>query len=260
MINALAQEEQDYESDHATERTKEVDQASQHSVEDDPTTTDGDHEGDDQEDDNDDNDDKEADERELATHFTTSFHPHEKAPGSALPSSVSGLHASQTTDSDDGTPPDFSSPSTQAERPTKTDEHASDNDQLSSSIHAIHRPIAARRRTLTGEPGEALGDNGTYVKQGPREQDEPVLREEPESYVDEASRDKPSDRAQGDNALSSSTSRPKARGRSETAVSKRSLARRAKLADKLSDIFGLDGNDKVVAGECTSVSPASARC
>lgn len=111
---------------------------------------------------------------------------------------------------------------------------------LASSLYAIHRPIAARRRTITGERGEYIKE-GMYTYQAfssPRlvtsalptlagsveiEEEEEVGRE---GFV--------------------------GRDRSATVASRasgKSLMRKRKLAEKLEDIFGLEGSEEVLAGQ-----------
>ncbi|KAK4052047.1 Sterol 3-beta-glucosyltransferase [Microbotryomycetes sp. JL201] len=183
--------------------------------------------------------------------------PHEPLSTSRV--SVSSVKGSQTaaggdSDDNDGTPPSFLSPP--VEDNLSTHEDASDtlnyrtstedereddlvDQDASSSIHAIHRPIAARRRTLNGEPGEAAGPEGTYIKQGLSDQDDRAIRAEPESFLSE-------EEEQAKLDLGRKHIRPM-RERSETVVSRRSITRRAKLAEKLGDVFGIGSNEAVIA-------------
>lgn len=119
-----------------------------------------------------------------------------------LSSSLSEPHSSE----DEG-PPSFLSP-------LPTTAEPEDTQDMTSSIYAIHRPIAARRRTVTGEAGE-------FVKEG--------------RYAAQRERSETTD----------------------TTDSSKSTTRRQKLAEKLEDVFGIDGGEEVLAGEfwsCTSVT------
>lgn len=106
------------------------------------------------------------------------------------------------------------------------------SDLSKSSILAIHRPIAARRRTESGEPGEVQGANGMYVSQTA----DGELNEEGQ-VPDEK-----------DEMLAEAKGRPLPPSRSETANTGKSMGRRLKLAEKLMDVFGLDEVEDVVAG------------
>lgn len=111
------------------------------------------------------------------------------------------------------------------------------NRDLNSSIHAIYRPIAARRRTVTGEEGECVS-GGKYMAQ-PSFGSRSIL-----GSIDSTSQSV-SDIAflrEGGNGLGSST-----RKRGDTVSS---VGRQAKLADKLEDIFGLTEREEVIAGQC----------
>lgn len=90
-----------------------------------------------------------------------------------------------------------------------------------SSIFAIHRPIAARRRTETGEQGECV-IQGAYASQAAQVSD----AEDEAPGMGRAGPDTVARRASVD-----------------------SEGRKGKLAEKLEDIFGLDGRESVVAGE-----------
>lgn len=92
---------------------------------------------------------------------------------------------------------------------------------MTSSIFAIHRPIAARRRTETGEQGECVSE-GAYASQI--------------ALVSDAE----------DDATGSTRVRPRAMASRGSAGSEE---RKGKLAEKLEDIFGLDGRESVVAGK-----------
>ncbi|GAA5936941.1 sterol 3-beta-glucosyltransferase [Sporobolomyces koalae] len=104
-------------------------------------------------------------------------------------------------------------------------------DLSKSSILAIHRPIAARRRTETGEPGEVQGPDGMYASQTT----EGEIAEEGE--VPNAT----------DALLEEAKQRPLPPSRTETAKTEKSLGRRLKLAEKLMDVFGLEEVEDVVA-------------
>lgn len=152
---------------------------------------------------------------------------------SARPSTASRDDLLSDDDDDhDAEPPSFLSLPV-ASLPEELSED--DEGHLASSIYAIHRPIAARRRAVTGEAGEGVKD-GAYAVQ--TESDLAVKEHFAERGVGELSAPK--------------------RERSTTVVSRssaKSTNRREKLADKLEDIFGLDGAEKVVAGEpCASLS------
>ncbi|KAM0746932.1 hypothetical protein T439DRAFT_318159 [Meredithblackwellia eburnea MCA 4105] len=103
----------------------------------------------------------------------------------------------------------------------------------SSSLFAIHRPIAARRRTLRGEDGE-VAEAGQYViheREGEAEGDE----EEEEGETVEKKQDPSVD-----------VPRPPTAKRKKSSPSVK-VDRKAKLADKLADIFGLDNEEPVIA-------------
>lgn len=114
-------------------------------------------------------------------------------------------------------------------------------DLSKSSILAIHRPIAARRRTESGEPGEVLGEDGMYMSQTSegRIAEEGQVPDENEETLEEAKK------------------RPLPPSRTATAKTEKSMGRRLKLAEKLMDVFGLEEVEDVVAGEstCFSCSP-----
>ncbi|KAK4051283.1 Sterol 3-beta-glucosyltransferase [Microbotryomycetes sp. JL221] len=252
MISALAQEDQDDVDDQHTkaegaaiDRFLADDEQRESSTED---ATEPDHD----EDSNDDDDDDDRDDGDSDEDDTLASESEQQAQDDSLKGSrVSELRSSKTTESDesDGTPPSFLSPSTtenvsSEKRPAYSEDEDDghlDKVEVASSIHAIHRPIAARRRTITGEPGEALGPEGIYVRQGLSEQQNQEFSTEPESFVSEDEQQDELDQ-QGQRRT-----RPKPRERSETVVSKRSITRRVKLAEKLSDVFGIDSNEAVIA-------------
>ncbi|GAA6009840.1 hypothetical protein JCM11491_000834 [Sporobolomyces phaffii] len=105
------------------------------------------------------------------------------------------------------------------------------DDLSKSSILAIHRPIAARRRTESGEPGEVQGEDGMYMSQT----SEGKIAEE--GHVPEES----------DEILEEAKQRPLPPSRSATGKTDRSMGRRLKLAEKLMDVFGLEEVEDVVA-------------
>lgn len=109
-------------------------------------------------------------------------------------------------------------------------------DLSKSSILAIHRPIAARRRTESGEPGECQGENGMYASQTSEGKiaDEGEVPEEADETLEEAKQ------------------RPLPPSRTSTAKTEKSMGRRLKLAEKLMDVFGLEEVEDVVAGESLS--------
>lgn len=117
------------------------------------------------------------------------------------------------------------------------------DDLSKSSILAIHRPIAARRRTESGEPGEAQGENGMYVSQT----SEGKIADEGE-VPDEA-----------DEIREEARQRPLPPSRTSTAKTEKSMGRRLKLAEKLMDVFGLEEVEDVVAGVFSSGLSASNR-
>ncbi|GAA5879316.1 hypothetical protein JCM16303_003163 [Sporobolomyces ruberrimus] len=104
-------------------------------------------------------------------------------------------------------------------------------DLSKSSILAIHRPIAARRRTESGEPGEVLGEDGMYMSQTSegRIAEEGQIPDETEETLEEAKK------------------RPLPPSRTATAKTEKSMGRRLKLAEKLMDVFGLEEVEDVVA-------------
>ncbi|GAA5918240.1 hypothetical protein JCM5296_005784 [Sporobolomyces johnsonii] len=120
-------------------------------------------------------------------------------------------------------------------KPTQSLVAAEDDDLSKSSIIAIHRPIAARRRTETGEPGECQGSNGMYASQT----SEGEIKEEG-SEIGEGD-------AEGAGVEKQEEKRPVPMGRTETVRTEKSIARRLKLAEKLMDVFGLEEVEDVVA-------------
>lgn len=148
--------------------------------------------------------------------------------------------------------------------PITADDAAQDEDNMaSSSIHAIHRPIAARKRTLTGEPGEAVGRGGVYVQQrgGSRSRAGSLAMSPTDAgslTVSKEERDRLHDSGQAwsgekndgdeDGQAEADDDGVDADTRSRSG-SMKSVVRREKLAEKLGDIFGLDGTEEVVAGE-----------
>jgi hypothetical protein len=139
----------------------------------------------------------------------------------------------QTTapeDSDNDDPPSFLSPPASAvSLPVPDVRPLEGKETMSSSIYAIHRPIAARRRTYTGELGEYVKE-GAYatastIREGVIQPVENVV--EPDGMV--------------------------GRKRAGTSATVRSLGRKKKLAGKLMDIFGLKGEEEVVAGSSLSL-------
>lgn len=167
---------------------------------------------------------------------------------SSTPGTVSPLSASD----DDGEPPSFLSPLPQAPavppppEPIPTADGAgAEPVNIGSSLYAIHRPVAARRRTETGEEGEFVRD-GEYVDRV-NEPDQ-ALAEEP--GVPEAQHDR--DNAQPASQGNSATTSPVTRSRSSTVGSKnrKNDRRKDKLAEKLEDIFHLGVKEDVV-GEFT---------
>lgn len=167
--------------------------------------------------------------------------------GSAAPAEPFDESSAGETSGDDSErePPAFLSPMTQISKEPRDvddddDEDAAD-ELLARSINAIHRPIAARRRTITGEAGEIVRD-GQYVRQGP-EMDE----EAEEEAIETSEQTPPAERPM------------MLRQRAGTTASRRSLARRIKLSEKLSDIFGLEEHEKVVAGTLVHHFPSTLR-
>ena len=104
---------------------------------------------------------------------------------------------------------------------------------MSSSIHAIYRPIAARRRTVTGEEGEHVQE-GKYSSVARSVELEQDLEEG--VVVDAMSA-----------SLASIATSSSFVGR-RRAGTVNSVGRQAKLAEKLEDVFGLDEREEVVAG------------
>ncbi|GAA6061722.1 hypothetical protein JCM10212_004954 [Sporobolomyces blumeae] len=104
-----------------------------------------------------------------------------------------------------------------------------EEDLSKSSILAIHRPIAARRRTESGEPGEAQGTDGMYVSQT----SEGSIVEEGQGVAEET--------------LDEATKRPLPPSRTQTGGTEKSMSRRLALAEKLMDVFGLEEVEDVVA-------------
>ncbi|GAA5901774.1 sterol 3-beta-glucosyltransferase [Sporobolomyces salmoneus] len=104
-------------------------------------------------------------------------------------------------------------------------------DLSKSSILAIHRPIAARRRTESGLPGEVQGEDGMYMSQT----SEGEIAEEGQ-VPNEA-----------DEIVAEAKQRPLPPSRTSTARTEKSMGRRLKLAEKLMDVFGLEEVEDVVA-------------
>ena len=162
--------------------------------------------------------------------------------------STPGTSSPLSESDDDGEPPSFLSPLPQAPavppppEPLPTGDGAGAQPvNIGSSLYAIHRPVAARRRTQTGEEGEFVKD-GEYVERV-NEPDQ-SLTEEP--GVIEAKEE----HACEDQAKSSTVNSPANRSRSSTIQSKKNDRRKDKLAEKLEDIFHLGVKEEVV-GEFT---------
>lgn len=142
--------------------------------------------------------------------------------------------------------------------PPKSAEDVQEDLSASSSIHAIHRPIAARKRTLTGEPGEAAGQD-MYIRQSGlgmsptnKASDRPDLR----LSTSEARRLHDGGAAWSRNNTGDdddTQSKASTKSRSGTIDS---VQRRNALAEKLGDVFGLDGTEDVIAGTLTFHSAA----
>ncbi|SCV72662.1 BQ2448_4199 [Microbotryum intermedium] len=232
MINALAADEQELSSDEATsddgsmQHTESIEQRSfQESTSDESISED-------EEDDA--HPEGEADPQSP-----------DRRSSDASRKTATATRVSDTTASSEHEPSDedptssFLSPASARERrPTLTLGPGTEHQSMSSSIFAIHRPIAARRRTFTGEPGEAIKD-GVYARQG--EESEPIK----EGSGDDEYHEHPSNLDLGGALIKTRTSR------SSTVVSSKSVVRKKQLADKLTDIFGLLDSEEVVAGERT---------
>lgn len=123
--------------------------------------------------------------------------------GASAESTSLSTSANEPHSSEDEGPPSFLSPLQPIAQPAKEE---SEGEDMMSSIYAIHRPIAARRRTVTGEEGECVKE-GRYAAQRVRS------------------------------------------GTTDTMDSGKSASRRQKLAEKLEDVFGIEGGEEVLAGE-----------
>lgn len=233
MINALAADEQDLSSDEATSdeasslhHAQSIDQRlTEESTSEDSTSDDDD---------------------ENAAYPYREPDPqlsNDRRASDASRKTATATKASDVTDSsereasDEDPASSFLSPANARERrPTLTRGPGPEHHSMTSSIYAIHRPIAARRRTFTGEPGEAIKD-GVYARQG--EESEPIQ----EGHDDDEQDEHLSNLDLGGALIKTRSSR------SSTIVSSRSVARKKLLADKLTDIFGLLDSEEVVAGE-----------
>lgn len=101
------------------------------------------------------------------------------------------------------------------------DDQDDDDKIMSSSIHALYRPIAARRRALLGQEGE-IGEAGIYVSS--------------------QSHSVPSNNeAEGEHTMHQDAG-IMVQGK------KNDAEREMKLAEKLQDIFGLESDEAVIAG------------
>lgn len=113
-------------------------------------------------------------------------------------------------------------------------DHDEDTTDLSSSLHALHRPIAARRRAMTGEGGE-IARGGIYAQ----------------SVVDLAAAVETPSIAESESGTQTTTMETRNDGgrKMVRAATGSSMIRKSKLAEKLEDIFGLEGAEEVLAGE-----------
>lgn len=110
-------------------------------------------------------------------------------------------------------------------------------EDMSSSLHALHRPIAAaRRRALTGELG--VGTRGDGSGNGASISSRSTLRvnEVPVASSSSTVQLTPPVGYEGGRGLERTTTQV-------------SMVRKERLADKLADIFGLEGGEEVIAGE-----------
>ncbi len=240
MINALAQEEEEDERkrEHGLTDDEDDHHHREEDLDDGPSTAES-------SDDSDDDDDDVPRSQSLPVPRRANkpaganSYSQASTPGTASPLSESD---------DDGEPPSFLSPLPHAPavppppEPIPTADGAGAQPvNIGSSLYAIHRPVAARRRTETGEEGEFVKD-GEYVERV--NEPDRSLTEEP--GVIEAQADK-----QREHHQASATNSPVAtRSRSSTVASHKNSRRKEKLAEKLEDIFHLGVKEDVV-GEFT---------
>lgn len=125
-------------------------------------------------------------------------------------------------------------------------------DRLASSIHAIHRPLArSRRRDIPGQKrpsGEVvLEEPESYLSDEEVEQDfEESKAPEPRPRLSQQSHSLP---PLGNHSINASTSNPFKFANTRTgSMATIRLHRRARLAEKLRDVFELDGIKEVQAG------------
>ncbi|KAI5475372.1 hypothetical protein MNV49_001476 [Pseudohyphozyma bogoriensis] len=171
--------------------------------------------------------------RQSTTSIATSDDDDDEAGFPSASVSASGASGGEEDDDDDeedADPPSFLSPlpklgknvaeSAKAfvEEPEGESGDERAKEDLASSLYAIHRPIAARRRKMTGEGGE-VGEEGVYVEQEREGAPKGKGQEVVESIV------------------------RKVAGKEKDGKE----ARRAKLADKLADVFALEEEEEVVA-------------
>lgn len=138
-------------------------------------------------------------------------------------------------------------------RHSETSDDEDDNPDVSSSIMAIHRPIAARRRTITGEAGEA-SKNGEYYKQRSRSgtasvdsnDNETIVEEREKEYESSESEDEDEDSKPNQEQEKSKRGPGNNRKRASTGLSQKSVIRKEELSEKLVDIFELHEPEPVV--------------
>ncbi|SCZ92669.1 BZ3500_MvSof-1268-A1-R1_Chr5-2g08087 [Microbotryum saponariae] len=225
MINALAADEQDMSSDEATSdggsSLQHPGLIDQRSIEE-STSEESASE-----------DDKDHPEGEADPQLFNDRRASDASRRTATASKVADTSASPERDPSDEDPTSsFLSVANARERGPTISRGADEN--MTSSIYAIHRPIAAQRRTFTGEAGEAIKD-GVYAHQG--EESQSISEDHSDEEHDEHS----SNLDQGAALIKTRSSR------SSTVVSGGSVARKKQLADKLTDIFGLLDSEEVIA-------------
>lgn len=237
MINALAQEEEEDERKRNNGLTDDEDEKyhREEDLDDGPSTAESSSDSDDEVPRSQSMPVPRPNKANIANSFTQS-----STPGTTSPLSQSD---------DDGEPPSFLSPLPQAPavppppEPIPTPDGAGAQPvNIGSSLYAIHRPVAARRRTQTGEEGEFVKD-GEYVDR---------VKEPENSFTDEPGVIAAQEDAQKAKARSqdnSNTNSPANRSRSSTIASKgnKNERRKEKLAEKLEDIFHLGVKEDVVA-------------
>jgi len=245
MINALAQEEEEDEREREEHQTADE------------------HVGDEREQDEDVDDEPTTDESPSATDdddvprsqsLPVPKHTSKPSQTSRISqSSTPGTNTPLSDSDDDGEPPSFLSPLPLAPavppppEPIPTADGAGAHPvTIGSSLYAIHRPVAARRRIQTGEQGEFVQD-GEYVDRV--NEPDRALTDEPDQIAPDDAPAPATDTATEQSPPAQAES-PTNRSRSSTLARRKNSRRKEKLAEKLEDIFHLGVKEDVV-GEFT---------